>query len=55
MEHPKFLIIKSIISDCICKTSMILEKKIPNSVLNKLANEGADKIIEVIKVNNARR
>jgi hypothetical protein len=44
-----FVLIKSIISDCICKTTKFLGQKIPESALNLLANEYTDKIIKEIK------
>ena len=45
---PAFEIIKSIISDCICKTVVFLNAKITDSLLNFLANEYADKIHDLI-------
>jgi hypothetical protein len=48
-EHPKFAIIKSIILDCICKTTIFLGEVISESALNLLANEYTDKIIKEIK------
>jgi len=36
--------VKSIVSDCICKSAVFLERKIPDTALNILANEYADKI-----------
>ena len=44
-----FILIKSIISDCICKTTLFLNQTIPENALNLLANEYTDKIIEEIK------
>jgi hypothetical protein len=44
-----FEIIKTIISDCICKTARILDKNISNTVLNLLANEYTDKIMKEIE------
>lgn len=44
-----FALIKSMVSDCICRTAVLLEKNIPEKALNLLANEYADKILKSLK------
>lgn len=44
-----FEIIKSIVSDCICKTLRYVNVKITEKELNLLANEYADKILSQFK------
>ena len=44
-----FPIIKSIISDCICRTAVFLKGKIPEVLLNSLANEYTDKVLNSLK------
>lgn len=41
-----FALIKSIISDCICKSVVFVGGKIPETALNLLANEYANKICD---------
>lgn len=48
-EHKLFAHIKSDVSDCICRTCVLLEKKIPETVLNMLSNEYTDRIISTIE------
>ena len=43
----KFELVKSIISDCICRTVGFMGMKIPDSALNLLANEYTDKIMKM--------
>jgi hypothetical protein len=47
--------IKTIVSDCICKTTAFLGQKITEDTLNLLANEYTDKIIEEIKIKKIKR
>ncbi len=47
-EEKIFILIKSNISDCICKIVNFLKCKIPETVLNLLANEYSDKIAKTI-------
>ncbi len=53
-EHL-FVNVKGIISDCVCKTVVFLDAKIPDAALNLLANEYADKIIKEINSNATNR
>ena len=52
MTKDNFPFIKSIVSDCICKTTVLLKQHMPEQVLNSLANEYADKIILNLSNNN---
>jgi len=38
--------IKSIMSDCICRTVTMMEQKIDSETLNRMSNEYADKFLE---------
>lgn len=44
--------LKTLVSSCICKTTVILRQKITEDVLNLLANEFTDKIMKEIKEKN---
>ncbi len=45
MEHEKFTVIKSIVSEVICRALRFVGAKISEQVLNDMSNDYADKII----------